>query len=298
VEQGGGPNTYPTITEGLAAALPGDYVRVKPGTYSASTGEAMPIQMRPGVTLMAHEGLGTAIIDGQGLTRCIEVINPNSTTKIERMVFQNGAATTGDGNGGGMWIGDLQIPMTARVNGCIFRNNHATNGGGGLYADQSASPALLDGCRFSNNTAANGGGVYAVGNGPIQMGRCIFDGNSVTGYGGGLYVEFPDIARDPSRMYNMQKLTFTANSAALGGSALYTDPALHYLSSSIIAFNTSHNDPIMCSEYAYVQLSCCDVFGNAGGHRYEHLEQPRILRSGVRAGRALQHKRQLAMRGR
>ncbi|MEE8573477.1 MAG: DUF1565 domain-containing protein, partial [Gemmatimonadota bacterium] len=265
VDQGGSLNSYPTITAGLAAALPGDYVRVKPGTYSASTGETMPIEMRAGVTLMAHEGLGTAIIDGEGLTRCMNVINPNGTTKIERMVFQNGSSIAGDGNGGGLWIGDLSVPNTPRILDCVFRNNFANHGGGGLYADQSARTALISGCRFSSNTATNGGGIYAIGNGPIQMGRCVFDGNVVSGYGGGLYVEFPELDRDPSRIYSLSRLTFTENWAGLGGSAIYTDPTIHYLSNSIIALNTSNNDPIMCSEYAYVQLSCCDVFANAGG---------------------------------
>ncbi len=261
VEQGGPPYTYPTITEGLAAALPGDHVRVKPGTYSASTGETMPIIMRSGVTLMPHEGLGTVIIDGEGLTRCMECINLSGTTKVEHIIFTGGSAV----NGGGMWIGGFESNVSPSIRGCIFRDNDASQLGGGLYADQTSHWALLRECRFSSNTAVHGGGVYAVGNGPIGMTRCVFDGNSVTGYGGGLYVKFPELDRDPSRIYGLSKLTFAANSAALGGSALYTDPTLHYLSNSIIAFNTSHNDPIMCSEYANVQLGCCDVFGNAGG---------------------------------
>ncbi|MFH1865860.1 MAG: DUF1565 domain-containing protein, partial [Candidatus Eisenbacteria bacterium] len=69
VDQGGGGN-YTTITEALANAPDGAYVRVKPGTYSATSGETMPIQMRSGVTLQKHHTpLGDVIIDGEGLTR-------------------------------------------------------------------------------------------------------------------------------------------------------------------------------------------------------------------------------------
>ena len=264
VDQGGG-GSYTTITEALLGAPDGAYVRVMPGTYSASTGETMPLQMRSGVRLMPHEGSCTVIIDGEGLTRCMECVNLSGTTKVRNLVFTGGAAVTGDGNGGGMWIGGFEANVSPRIEGCIFRDNHANQFGGGVYADQTAHWALLDGCRFSNNTAQAGGGVYAVGNGPIGMPRCVFDGNSVTGYGGGLYVQFPEFDRDPSRIYGLSKLTFAGNWAGLGGSALYTDPIVHYLSHSIIAFNTSSNDPIVCSETAYVQLECVDVFGNAGG---------------------------------
>lgn len=264
VDQGGG-GSYTTITEALVGAPNGAYIRAKPGTYSASTGETMPLQMRSGVILMPHEGAGTVIIDGEGLTRCMECVNLSGTTKVQKLVFTGGAAITGDGNGGGMWIGGFEANVSPRIEHCVFRDNHANQFGGGLYADQTARWALLDGCRFSNNTAQAGGGVYAVGNGPIGMGRCVFDGNSVTGYGGGLYVKFPELDRDPSRIYGLSKLTFAGNWAGLGGSALYTDPTVHYLSNSIIAFNTSSNDPIACSEFAYVQLGCVDVFGNAGG---------------------------------
>jgi len=265
VDQGGSPNSYPTITEGLAAAPPGAYVRVKPGTYSASTGETMPIQMKPGVTLMAHEGLGTVIIDGEDATRCIEVINPNGSTKIKKLVFKDGTAATGNGHGGGMWIGNLESPQTPRIEDCLFFDCFAYGYGGGLYADESARTALVTGCRFSDNAADRGGGVYAVGNGPIQMAQCVFDANRAFGWGGGLYVEAPEFDRDPSRMYGLQRLTFAGNWAGYDGSAIYTEPSLHYLSSSIVALNTSENDAIACDESAYVLLSCCDVFANAGG---------------------------------
>jgi predicted outer membrane repeat protein len=267
VIQGGG-GQFTTITEALLYAPDGAYISVWPGTYSASTGETMPLQMRSGVTLRTHhEGLGSVIIDGEGLTRCIEVVNPNYATKIENLIFQNGAAITGSEHGGGMWIGGFEgVPSPPpTIRNCIFRNNHANRFGGGVYADESARHALLTGCRFTNNTAANGGGVYSVGYDPIGMVWNVYDGNSVTGYGGGLYVQNPASARGPSRAYSMFRLTFAENSAGLGGSAIYTDSSIHYLTDVIIAFHSSLNDPIVCRDGTYVLTECCDVFGNAGG---------------------------------
>ncbi|MCK4510528.1 DUF1565 domain-containing protein, partial [bacterium] len=266
VIQGGG-GQFTTITEALLYAPDGAYIRVWPGTYSASSGETMPLQMRSGVILQTHhEGLGSVIIDGEGLTRCIEVVNVNYATKIENLIFQNGAAITGSEHGGGMWIGGFEsVPSPPpTIRNCIFRNNHANRFGGGAYADETARCAMFNGCRFSNNTALNGGGVFAVGIDPIGLVRCTYDGNSVTGYGGGLLLMQPTSGRDPSRELVIRKQTFVGNSAGLGGSAISTYVHLD-LRSSIIAFNTSINDPITCHEYGVIELECNDVFGNAGG---------------------------------
>jgi hypothetical protein len=265
VDQSGGGASYTTITEGLAAALPGDHVRVKGGTYSASTGETMPIMMRSGVRLAAHSILHPVVIDGEGLTRAMKCVNLSSSTEIRHIIFAGGAAVTGDEHGGGMWLGDFDGSHQPRIEQCTFRDNYANQFGGGLYADASARHSVVTHCRFSNNTALNGGGVCAVGNGPIGLRDCVFDGNSVTGYGGGLLIiAYPTDNRDPSRLCNMSEQTYVGNSADLGGAAISTNIAL-YLFSTIIAFNTSLNDPIICHESGIATLSCCDVFGNAGG---------------------------------
>ena len=266
VIQGGG-GQFTTITEALLYAPDGAYIQVWPGTYSASSGETMPLQMRPGVTLQTHhEGLGSVIIDGEGLTRCIECVNMNSATKIENLIFENGAAITGSEHGGGMWIGGFEsIPSPPpTIRNCIFRNNHANRFGGGVYADESARYALLSGCRFSNNTALNGGGVFATGDEPIGMVYCVFDGNSVTGYGGGMLIMSPSKGGDSSRLTTMRSLTFAGNSAGLGGAAIATYVS-SYFWDMIIAFSTSATDPISCHGGATVLVECCDVFGNAGG---------------------------------
>ncbi len=265
VDQNGGAQ-FTTITEALAYAPDGVYVVVYPGTYSASSGETMPIQMKPGVTLEAFHGvLGSVIIDGEGLTRCIECVNLNSTTEIRDIVFQNGAAITGSEHGGGMWIGGFEgTPSPSPIiRNCIFRDNHANRFGGGVYADETAV-ALFTGCRFTGNTALNGGGAFVKAPSPPGFVYCVFDNNSVTGYGGGMLLLPATKDTDPTRDLVYQRLTFAHNSAALGGAAYYTYYSTRFWD-SIFAFSTSTNDPIQCTGGATVQLECCDVFGNAGG---------------------------------
>jgi hypothetical protein len=263
VDQGGGGD-YTTITEGLAAALTGDHVRVMPGTYSASTGETMPIEMRSDVTLTAPMGLGTVIIDGEGLTRCMNCVNLGNITRIEKLVFTGGAAVTGTEHGGGMWIGGNEAYQTPDISRCIFRDNHANRFGGGVYADETTQGVVFNSCRFSNNTALNGGGAFARGPSPVGIVNSVFDNNSVTGYGGGYLIVDGTRDDEPTRDLILQRLTFSENSAALGGAAFFTYRSAR-LWDSIIAFSTSATDPVGCSAGMAVTLECCDVFGNAGG---------------------------------
>ena len=263
VDQGGGGD-YTTITEALAEAPDGAYVRLMPGTYSASTGETMPIEMRSGISLLPHEGAGTAILDGEGLTRVMNCVNLDSYTSISRLIFTGGAAVTGSEHGGGMWIGGFEGYQTPHIHGCIFRDNHANRFGGGVYADATASHVVFNTCRFSNNTALNGGGMFLNGPDPAGVVNSVFDGNSVTGYGGGLLLVVPAREADPTRDHILQRLTFSENSAGLGGAAYYGYMSTR-LWDTIIAFSTSATDPVGCAGGASVTVECCDVFGNAGG---------------------------------
>jgi hypothetical protein len=262
VDQGGGGD-YTTITEALANAPDGAYVRVVPGTYSATTGETMPIQMRSGVTLQKHHTpVGDVIIDGEGLTRCMECVDISSTTRVQDMIFQNGYAASG--NGGGLWIGGFTSYKTPWFHRCVFRDNHADQKGGGMYADHTAYAVGFNTCRFTSNTAAHGGGAAVQGPDPASTTNCVFDNNSVTGYGGGYLLDLGPGRDGPSRDLILQRMTFAHNSAGTNGAgvAFYYDVRLW---NSIIAFSTSATDPVHTPGNISVQLECCDVYGNAGG---------------------------------
>ncbi len=263
VDQGGGGD-YTTITEGLAAALPGDQVRVKPGTYSASTGETMPIVMRSGVKLMGHSPINPPIIDGEGQSRVMECINLSSSTTISHLILTGGATESWDADGAGMWIGGFDSEQSPNVHSVIFRENHAQRFGGGVYADDTAGYVGFNSCRFSHNTASSGGGFFACGPNTAGIANSVFDGNSVTGYGGGLLIVDPRGDADPSRDLTFYRLTFSENSADLGGAAISSYLNVLF-ANTIIAFSDSPTTPVECHAGAIVTLGCCDVFGNAGG---------------------------------
>jgi hypothetical protein len=259
-----GNGTYTTITEAMAAAQPGEQVAVKAGVYSASSGETMPILMKPGVELIGYDAIGTVIIDGEGLHRVMKCLNGDYNTKISRLVITGGFAPSWDRNGAGLYIGDVVNQNAVHINSVIFDDNHADAGfGGGVFADETTSNVIFNTCTFSNNTASGGGGFFAQGPDPAGIVNCVFSNNAVTGYGGGLTI-LNSKGGDPSRDLIIQRLTFSGNSAGLGGSSVSTYVSVRFWD-CIMAFSPSAVTPFNTNAGASVTLECCDVYGNAGG---------------------------------
>ena len=108
---------------------------------------------------------------------------------VENCVFEANDASWG----GGM---TNTVGSDAKVLNCTFVNNHVDNVGGGMFNRSYSSPTVT-GCSFLNNTqtgnpVGSGGGMctYGSGNGggpcyPIVI-DCLFEGNVVTGDGGGM----------------------------------------------------------------------------------------------------------------
>jgi hypothetical protein len=69
------PDDYPIIQQAISAAISGDTVYVRAGTYSFITnGEMFPIRMRNGVSLIG-EGADACILDGEHAYTVIEFIS-------------------------------------------------------------------------------------------------------------------------------------------------------------------------------------------------------------------------------
>jgi len=163
----------------------------------------------------------------------------------------SGNSTNGFYGGGGI----LCFSSSPTVTGCTFSGNSANGfvGGGGISCC-SCSPAVTD-CIFSGNSASRGGGISCYYSSPTVTG-CIFSGNSA-GNGGGIScdVSFPPIAN----------CTFSENSASVNGASLSYSLGSSSVQNTIIAFSTSGR-AIYCDDAGSVPaLSCCDVYGNAGG---------------------------------
>ena len=160
--------------------------------------------------------------------------------------FQSNTA----GIGGGMSCVGNSSPT---VTNCTFSDNYK----GGIYTD-SSSPTF-DGCLFLDNTAKHGAGAYCY----LSLSTftdCIFYGNYASGTGsdgGAVVCDYADIG--------LVNCTFSDNGADEGGGSVHCWNSDPVLTNCIIAFSTS-GPAVDCDEGTESPvLTCCDLFGNAGG---------------------------------
>ena len=106
--------------------------------------------------------------------------------------YANGSSPHNDGGGmlnSGSSSGNGSNPT---IRNCIFKNNYASEAGGGIYNSRYCSP-IISYTTFSNNEAELvGGGIYNIRNN-TNISNCIFDSNNIvlassSNYGGaGIY---------------------------------------------------------------------------------------------------------------
>lgn len=158
--------------------------------------------------------------------------------------------------GGGM---ECHWNSNPSLTNCTFSGNSATMvdwaDGGGMFLYES-SPTLID-CTFSDNFAEDhGGGLMCSGHSSPSLEYCVFYGNSAA-YGGGIScwgTSSPDIT----------SCTLSGNSGANGGGLTSGRNSAPTLENTIIAFSTS-GAGVGSVENGTATLTCCDVYGNAGG---------------------------------
>ncbi|MCA9750722.1 MAG: DUF1565 domain-containing protein [Gemmatimonadetes bacterium] len=125
------PGQYGTIGAALAAAAPGDVVRVAAGTYSpTANGESFPLLLNKDVALEGA-GIGASILDAEGTAG---VITCATTTggRVTGFTITGGIAL----RGGGVFVasGDPEIDRN------LIWANGAELRGAGIFASSAAAP--------------------------------------------------------------------------------------------------------------------------------------------------------------
>ena len=211
-------NAYTSLQSALTAATSGDEIWVAKGTYYPSSAYSLTntsryyhFEMINGVTLYGgFAGTESAVSErtsyGSGETNettlsgdigavgdnsdnCYHVfyhredISLNNTAILDGFTLSEGNANGGaqHNSGGGMY----NYNNSPRIRNCVFIDNSANYGGGGL-CNATDSPVLVETCRFISNTAQYGGGVYNSGATSTLI-NCVFNGNSASDQGGGMY---------------------------------------------------------------------------------------------------------------
>jgi parallel beta-helix repeat protein/predicted outer membrane repeat protein len=287
------PGHAATIQGGIDLASSGDTVLVECGTYLEYN-----INLKAGVTLRSETGEADCVtIDAQSLGR---VFGCSVDTAVEGFTITGGAAAEGGGvycsanptfrscrflnnhassRGGGLYIASNYDPTLI---GCRFEGNTSDSWGGGVFMDQNCDPTFTD-CAFLNNSAVDYGGAYSnFFGGYPHFTDCRFEGNSCDDRGGAIlawwsnptfdYCVFANNSGEGrgGAIYSFASSTILNNCTFYGnesqtseGDAVHIASGTVSFSNCIISFSTQAQ-AVYCVS-GTPNLSCANVYGNAGG---------------------------------
>ena len=178
------PNDYPTIQEGINAALFGDTVLVDIGTYIENinfNGKNIAV-----VSLYHYiqdiSYISQTVIDGNNNGTVVTFENKEeSSAFLCGFTITNGSS---DADGGGIYCEG----SSPTIKDCYITWNSAVDGGG-ISCQYGANPSITN-CDIKWNTASlDGGGLYHEGSCSTIVTNCVFDNNSAGDEGGGIYYE-------------------------------------------------------------------------------------------------------------
>jgi serine protease len=177
------PAEYPTIQDGINAAVDGDTVLVAPGTY-----ENISFQGKA-ISVISEAGPQVTIIKGNGRSSVVRFTSGEGATSVlSGFTVQDGATELQGFNrlGGGIYINQA----SPKIIGNIIKNNTATHGGGGIGINGNASP-LIQGNVITHNQHLpgdiypGGGGISVSGGAsPMILDNTITDNSSLIRGGG------------------------------------------------------------------------------------------------------------------
>lgn len=255
-----GTGDFVDLAAAIAGATAGDVIELTDGVFTGDGNRNLYVNGQE-LTIRSQSGNREAcVLDPDGgtdlLRRAFAFQGAGPTFVLQDLTFRNGSALgTGEVYGGAIQLSNNCSPT---VTNCVFQGNAAERGGA-IFGYDNCSPAISD-CAFVGNVALSyGGGISLNAGCAPSISNCLFLENTSDYTGGAL------------NLWNgaapvITNCTFYANSAPDGGAAAWCRyggaPAFV---NTIIAGSLS-GDAISCSlGDGAPTLTCCDVYGNAGG---------------------------------
>jgi hypothetical protein len=124
--------------------------------------------------------------------------------------------------------------VSGRIEGNVFRNNSCGRGGAGFLNDSTKANTvtiernLIDGNAGTEPALSHGGALYLFGK-TLRITGNLFTRNSVTQWGGGLYVG-ADLSSGPHTTANLNWNVYRDNRAGNGGGGMFCDDGATCLS--------------------------------------------------------------------
>ncbi|MEM7111260.1 MAG: choice-of-anchor D domain-containing protein [Chloroflexota bacterium] len=230
------------------------------GTYTlAGTGDNVNATGDLDVThdlTITGAGTGSTIIDGNGGDRVLHVSGTTSSFVLSNLTIQNGSGT-----GGGINITAVSVAPSINLSDIVLRNNSGGSGGGIYYnPNQIGSSMTLNRVEVSGNSVTHyGGGVYVRGSG-VSITNSTLSGNSAGNMGGGLYLRNTGCCAGNATLTHV---TIANNSAGSGG-GLYKQGGSFNIQNSLIANNTGSDcgGVLTSQDYNLIEdVSGCTISG-------------------------------------
>jgi hypothetical protein len=256
------PDNYATIQAAIDAAVGGDTVIVRDGTYLL----AAPIDFKgKAITVRSETEAKNCILDGQNATRVVYFhSDEGSDSVLSGFTIQNGSATEGAGiylnessptiaeckinannaeQGGGLYM----VGSSPAITNCVVSGNHANSSpgssGGGIYISggyPTIDHSVITGNQVFGNMSGFGGGIYVVGSSPSIKNTDISNNSahnySVTAQGGGIYF-------DSTSFPSLVNCIINGNSAMDGGGIYFNgSPNFPGVTNCTIARNIATNN--------------------------------------------------------
>ncbi len=282
-----GGGAFPTIQAALGAAAAGDTVLLADGIFTGDGNRDLdplgkPLVIRGlsgqaevcvidcegsaasqhrGFIFRSAEGPGTVVQDvtvrngwglagPYGLTEAGAVLCRDSSPTLRGCVFTGNQAYFG----GAIHLDGVAAPTIAS---CAFTGNYANLDGAGIACWVTAAPVIRD-CAFIGNTAGSrAGGLMADDNSAPDARGCTFRDNQASNGGGAIYC-------CGGSTPHFEKCSLVGNAGGVAGGISCACHAEVLVERTIIAFSTV-GQAVSFFNNAYVTLSCCDLYGNAGG---------------------------------
>ncbi len=169
-----GTGDYPTIQAAVAAASPGEVIKLQDGTYTGPGNRDVGFQGKALTVRSQSRDPSTCIIDAQGSPlaphRCFVFGQGEGPASVLEDVWVTGGWAA---EGGG---GIVCLDATPTISGCLITGNESPAGGGGIACAVTVPvlPGSIRGCTIAGNT---GGGLLVVSYQPLVQ-NTIFHGNT------------------------------------------------------------------------------------------------------------------------
>ena len=277
---------FQTVEQGILAAIDGDEIVLRDGTYSGPGNLNVSFQGRS-VLVRSENGAASCLFDLNGLGRAFRV-ESGETVRIEGIRFLDGGPSPGFG-GGAIYANDTNLTVVncvfescdipaaggallissclARIEGCAFIENSSVDpgsflAGGGAIGVSGHSPVRIVRCAFVGNVAEQGGAIVAGGYYPVDISHCKFFGNEAQGSGGAIAAEV-DFMR-------VDDCLFAGNLAQDGGAIVVTAPPFSLLTDVRVADSTfvgnqatNEGGAVAIQTRSGCRVDNCVLWGNA-----------------------------------